>query len=67
MTNDQFQEIFLEIVGDPDDGAAQSHMWMLYMENINLGSTVKEAKAFCELMVENEDEENPGWRDEEEE
>lgn len=65
LTQDKFLDIFYEIVGDPDSGDAQSHMWMLYSENINLGSTEKEAKEFCELMVENENEENPGWRDEE--
>jgi hypothetical protein len=27
---------------------------------------VKEAKAFCKNLVELEDEDNPGWRDEEE-
>jgi hypothetical protein len=65
MTNEQFNEIFYKIVGDPDDGPVEAHMWSMYMENINLDSSVKEAKAWCKLMVENEDEDNPGWRDEE--
>jgi len=66
ITQEQFQEIFSDIVGDPDNGPVESHMWMVYMENINLGSTAKEAKAFCKEMVKLEDEDNPGWRDEDE-
>jgi hypothetical protein len=66
MTNEQFQEIFYEIVGSPHNGPVESHMWNMYMENINTDSTVKEAKAFCKNLVELEDEDNPGWRDEEE-
>jgi hypothetical protein len=67
LTDQRFQEIFYEIVGSPHNGPTESHMWMMYSESSGSFSTEKEAKAFCKEMVKLEDEENPGWRSEDEE
>ena len=59
ITQEQFQEIFAEHVGDMYE---HSDLWMDYSQNVNLGSSKKEAVAFAKILAEfldeDEDEED---------
>ena len=54
ITQEQFQEIFAEHVGDMYE---HSDLWMDYSQNVSLGSTKKEAIAFAKVLAEFLDEE----------
>jgi hypothetical protein len=54
ITQEQFQEIFAEHVGDMYE---HSDLWMDYTQNVSLSSTKKEAVAFAKVLAEFLDEE----------